>query len=70
MDMVLRWDGRLRLVDIKLGTPGSAFSASLEHQLRFYAWLWQRPTKVKRFTAWRDGTSRLLSELATSRRTR
>ena len=40
LDMVLRWDGRLRLVDIKLGTPGSAFSASLEHQLRFYAWLW------------------------------
>ena len=40
LDMVLRWDGKIRLVDIKLGTPHSAFSASLEHQLRFYAWLW------------------------------
>ena len=40
LDMVLRWDGRIRIVDIKLGTPNSAFSSSLEHQLRFYAWLW------------------------------
>jgi len=40
LDMVLRWDGRIRIVDIKLGTPSSAFSTSLEHQLRFYAWLW------------------------------
>lgn len=40
LDMVLRWDGHIRIVDIKLGTPHSAFSASLEHQLRFYAWLW------------------------------
>ncbi|MEC8576397.1 MAG: PD-(D/E)XK nuclease family protein [Candidatus Thermoplasmatota archaeon] len=40
LDMVLRWDGHVRLVDIKLGTPHSAFSTSLEHQLRFYAWLW------------------------------
>ena len=40
LDMVLRWDGRVRIVDIKLGTPNSAFSSSLEHQLRFYAWLW------------------------------
>ncbi len=40
LDMVLRWDGRIRLVDIKSGSPSSVFAASLEHQLRFYAWLW------------------------------
>lgn len=40
LDMVLRWDGRVRIVDIKSGSPGSAFASSLEHQLRFYAWLW------------------------------
>jgi hypothetical protein len=40
LDLVLRWDGRIRIVDIKSGRPGSAFASSLEHQLRFYAWLW------------------------------
>lgn len=40
LDLVLRWDGSVRIVDIKSGTPGSAFSSSLEHQLRFYSWLW------------------------------
>lgn len=40
LDMVLRWDGQVRIVDIKSGSPGSAFASSLEHQLRFYAWLW------------------------------
>ena len=40
LDLVLRWDGRIRIVDIKSGNPGSMFSSSLEHQLRFYAWLW------------------------------
>ena len=40
LDLVLRWDGRVRIVDIKSGNPGSRFSSSLEHQLRFYAWLW------------------------------
>lgn len=40
LDLVLRWDGRIRIVDIKSGNPGSIFASSLEHQLRFYAWLW------------------------------
>ena len=42
LDLVLRWDGRIRLVDIKSGRSGSAFSSSLEHQLRFYSWLWNQ----------------------------
>jgi len=42
LDLVLRWDGNIRLVDIKSGHSGSAFSESLQHQLRFYAWLWSR----------------------------
>ena len=41
-DLVLRWDGKIRLIDIKSGHSGSAFADSLQHQLRFYAWLWSR----------------------------
>ena len=40
LDLVLRWDGRTRIVDIKSGRSSSLFASSLEHQLRFYAWLW------------------------------
>jgi|TARA_B100001094_G_C18185708_1_gene803651 hypothetical protein len=40
LDLVLRWDGRIRLIDIKSGDPTSKFAESLQHQLRFYAWLW------------------------------
>lgn len=42
LDLVLRWDGKIRIVDIKSGRPNSAFSSSLEHQLRFYSWLWNQ----------------------------
>ncbi len=42
LDLVLRWDGRIRLVDIKSGHPSSRFADSLQHQLRFYAWLWHQ----------------------------
>ena len=40
LDLVLRWDGKIRLIDIKSGNPNSKFAQSLEHQLNFYAWLW------------------------------
>lgn len=40
LDLVLRWDGNVRIVDIKSGRSSSPFASSLEHQLRFYAWLW------------------------------
>ena len=40
LDLVLRWDGNLRIVDIKSGNPSSKFAESLKHQLNFYAWLW------------------------------
>ena len=40
LDLVLRWDGNVRIIDIKSGRPSSLFAGSLEHQLRFYAWLW------------------------------
>ena len=42
LDLVLRWDGKIRLVDIKSGHSGGTFAESLQHQLRFYAWLWSR----------------------------
>ena len=42
LDLVVRWDGNVRLIDIKSGHSGSTFSESLQHQLRFYAWLWSR----------------------------
>jgi len=41
LDLVLRWDGNIRLIDIKSGTSDSKFALSLPHQLRFYAWLWE-----------------------------
>ncbi|MFL2881678.1 MAG: PD-(D/E)XK nuclease family protein [Candidatus Poseidoniaceae archaeon] len=40
LDLVLRWDGHIRLIDIKSGNPSSKFAESLMHQLNFYAWLW------------------------------
>ena len=40
LDLVMRWDGRIRLIDVKSGDPTSRFASSLQHQLRFYAWLW------------------------------
>ena len=39
-DLVLRWDGRVRIVDIKMGDGGGKFATSLDSQLNFYAWLW------------------------------
>jgi hypothetical protein len=42
LDLVLRWDGTIRIVDIKSGSSESSFAASLEHQLRFYSWLWSQ----------------------------
>ena len=47
LDLVLRWDGNIRLVDIKSGHSGGRFSESLQHQLRFYAWLWERTHELK-----------------------
>ena len=41
LDLVLRWDGKTRIVDIKSGNPSSKFAESLKHQLNFYAWLWR-----------------------------
>ncbi len=41
LDLVLRWDGRTRIIDIKSGNPSSKFADSLQHQLNFYAWLWR-----------------------------
>lgn len=39
-DLVLRWDGKTRIVDIKMGDGGGKFASSLPGQLNFYAWLW------------------------------
>ena len=50
LDLVLRWDGNIRLVDIKSGHSGSSFAQSLKHQLRFYAWLWSRTNEVGTIT--------------------
>ena len=41
LDLVLRWDGRIRIIDIKSGNTDSKFAVSLVHQLRFYSWLWR-----------------------------
>ena len=55
LDLVLRWDGKIRLIDIKSGHSGSAFAESLQHQLRFYAWLWSRTNEqgtVEKMQGW------------------
>jgi len=55
LDLVVRWDGNIRLVDIKSGHSGSSFSESLQHQLRFYAWLWSRTNEegtVQKMEGW------------------
>ncbi|MAK96283.1 MAG: hypothetical protein CL996_02155 [Euryarchaeota archaeon] len=39
-DLVLRWDGKIRIIDIKMGDGQGAFASSLDAQLNFYAWLW------------------------------
>jgi len=41
LDMVFRYDGSIKIVDLKAGSPSSPFAVSLEPQLQFYAWLWQ-----------------------------
>ncbi len=39
-DLVHRWDGRVRIIDIKIGDGEGKFASSLPDQLNFYAWLW------------------------------
>ena len=40
LDMVQRWDGSVRIVDLKASAGTSGFSAGLPTQIRFYQWLW------------------------------
>jgi len=64
LDLVLRWDGNIRLIDIKSGDPTSRFAASLQHQLGFYSWLWYEThdkQKVDGMEGWYlDGPQRVL----------
>ena len=46
-DLVLRWDGKIRIVDIKLGDGKGKFAKSLDTQLNFYAWLWNETHESK-----------------------
>ena len=46
-DLVLRWDGNHRIVDIKLSDSSSKFATSLPIQLNFYAWLWNQTHEEK-----------------------
>ena len=41
-DLVLRWDGKNRIIDIKIGDGEGKFASSLTDQLNFYAWLWNQ----------------------------
>ena len=53
-DLVLRWDGRTRIVDIKMGDGEGKFATSLSGQLNFYAWLWNEThdTKCEGLEGW------------------
>ena len=63
LDLVLRWDGNVRIIDIKSGNKDSKFAPSLVHQLRFYSWLWREThdgEKVDRMEGWYlDGGERV-----------
>ena len=67
LDLVLRWDGKIRIVDIKSGNPSSKFAESLKHQLNFYAWLWretQQGQTVDGIEGWYlDDKTRILHEV-------
>tara|TARA_B100000900_G_scaffold88258_2_gene71793 strand:- start:2732 stop:4489 length:1758 start_codon:yes stop_codon:yes gene_type:complete len=63
LDLVLRWDGNIRIIDIKSGNSDSKFAPSLIHQLRFYSWLWREThsgAKVDTLEGWYlDGGERV-----------
>lgn len=46
-DLVHRWNGKIRIIDIKIGDGEGKFSSSLSHQLNFYAWLWNQTHETK-----------------------
>ena len=46
-DLVHRWDGKIRIIDIKIGDGEGRFASSLDHQLNFYAWLWNETHELK-----------------------
>ena len=54
LDVVMRWDGEIRLIDIKSGDGSGPFSISLQNQLQFYDWLWSEsfPSKAKMLAGW------------------
>ena len=54
LDVVMRWDGEIRLIDIKSGDGTGPFSISLQNQLQFYDWLWSESfqTKAKMLAGW------------------
>ncbi|MDP6869257.1 MAG: hypothetical protein QGI21_00580 [Candidatus Poseidoniaceae archaeon] len=41
-DLVHRWDGRIRIIDVKMGDGSGKFASSLPDQLNFYSWLWDQ----------------------------
>ena len=67
LDLVLRWDGKIRIIDIKSGNPSSKFAESLKHQLNFYAWLWRETQQnqiVDGIEGWYlDDKSRILHQV-------
>ena len=67
LDLVLRWDGKIRIIDIKSGNPSSKFAESLKHQLNFYAWLWretQQDQTIDGIEGWYlDDKTRILHEV-------
>ena len=46
-DIVHRWDGRIRIIDVKKGDGEGKFAISLPEQLNFYAWLWNETHDLK-----------------------
>jgi len=67
LDLLLRWDGSAKVVDIKSGDGSSGWSTGLATQLRFYQWLYLRTraksslvSEVSSLEGWYLGSSNLV----------
>ena len=57
LDLVLRWDGKIRIIDIKSGNPSSKFAESLQHQLKTSMHGYgMKPKQIIWLMVLRDGT--------------
>ena len=67
LDLVLRWDGRIRLVDIKSGHSGGALQKVSNINCGFMLGSGRGQVRKARLPIWKDGTSQARNESITMR---